>query len=155
MSRVGLQPSDGESLGFQITFFRTKPDIDAGNPSDFTPRQIIIAHCALSDPKRGTLWQDQRIRRAALGLAGAAEGDTHVWVDRWSLQRTAQTLHCEDRRRGFLVRPRAVGNAGGAHQWRRRRQPQGTAAASGELLLQSAAHAGCRERLAQGTRQAA
>ena len=80
-----------ESLGFQITFFRTKPDIDANNPSDFAPRQIMVAHCALSDPQRGALWQDQKIRRAALGLAGAAEGDTNVWIDRWSLKREAQT----------------------------------------------------------------
>lgn len=86
-----LETAAGESLGFQITFFRTKPDIDAGNPSDFTPRQIMVAHCALSDPKRGRLWQDQRIRRAAFGLAGAAPGDTDVWIDRWSLKRTAQT----------------------------------------------------------------
>jgi predicted secreted hydrolase len=86
-----LATEDGESLGFQITFFRTKPDIDANNPSNFTPRQLIVAHCALSDPKRGSLWQDQRIRRAALGLAGATEGDTRVWIDGWSLQRTAQT----------------------------------------------------------------
>jgi predicted secreted hydrolase len=86
-----LATEEGESLGFQITFFRTKPDIDADNPSSFTPHQIIVAHCALSDPKRGTLWQDQRIRRAALGLAGAAEGDTRVWIERWSLRREAQT----------------------------------------------------------------
>jgi predicted secreted hydrolase len=81
----------GESLGFQITFFRTKPGIDADNPSSFAPRQIMVAHCALSDPRRGTLWQDQKIRRAALGLAGAAEGNTRVWIDRWSLKREAQT----------------------------------------------------------------
>jgi predicted secreted hydrolase len=86
-----LDTESGESLGFQITFFRTRPDIDANNPSSFTPRQIIVAHCALSDPKRGTLWQDQKIRRAALGLAGAAQGETHVWIDRWSLQHEAQT----------------------------------------------------------------
>jgi predicted secreted hydrolase len=86
-----LDSEGGESLGFQITFFRTKPDIDANNPSSFTPRQIIVAHCALSDPKRGILWQDQKIRRAALGLAGAAQNDTHVWIDRWSLQHEAQT----------------------------------------------------------------
>jgi predicted secreted hydrolase len=86
-----LATESGESLGFQITFFRTKPDIDLDNPSHFAPRQIIVAHCALSDPKRGTLWQDQKIRRAALGLAGAMEGDTRVWVDQWSLKRAAQT----------------------------------------------------------------
>jgi predicted secreted hydrolase len=80
-----LKTQQGESLGFQITFFRTKPAIDAGNPSAFSPQQILIAHCAISDPKLGRLWQDQRIRRAGLGLADAAEGDTHVFIERWSL----------------------------------------------------------------------
>jgi predicted secreted hydrolase len=95
-----LTAADGEPMGFQITFFRTKPDIDAGNPSAFAPHQLIIAHCALSDPKRGRLWQDQRIRRAGLGLAGADEGNTHTWVDNWSLQRRGDayiaTISAED-----------------------------------------------------------
>jgi predicted secreted hydrolase len=81
-----LTSEAGESLGFQITFFRTKPNLTGNNPSAFAPTQIMIAHCALSDPKHGRLWQDQRIARAALGLAGAAEGDTHVWIGAWSLQ---------------------------------------------------------------------
>jgi predicted secreted hydrolase len=84
-----LTTAQGEPLGFQITFFRTKPAIEESNPSAFTPHQLLIAHCAISDPKRGRLWQDQRIRRAGLGLADASVGDTHVWIDRWSLQRTA------------------------------------------------------------------
>jgi len=79
----------GESLGFQITFFRTKPAIDENNPSSFAPRQLLIAHCAISDPKRGRLWQDQKIRRAGHGLADAATGDTNVWMDRWTLKRDA------------------------------------------------------------------
>jgi predicted secreted hydrolase len=84
-----LSTAPGESLGFQITFFRTKPDIDENNPSAFAPHQLLVAHCAISDPKRGRLWQDQRIRRAGLGLAEAATGDTHVWIDRWALERNA------------------------------------------------------------------
>jgi predicted secreted hydrolase len=84
-----LTTEHGESLGFQVTFFRTKPDIDESNPSAFAPHQLLIAHCAISDPKRGRLWQDQRIRRAGLGLADAAAGDTHVWIDNWSLRRDA------------------------------------------------------------------
>ena len=83
-----LTTKQGEQLGFQITFFRTKPDIDDGNPSSFAPRQLLVAHCAISDPKRGRLWQDQRIRRAGLGLAEAATGDADVWIDRWSLKRS-------------------------------------------------------------------
>lgn len=82
-----LQTNAGETLGFQVTFFRTKPDFTEGNPSQFTPRQLIIGHAAISDPKHGKLWKDQRIARAALGLAGAPTGKTHVWLDRWSLQR--------------------------------------------------------------------
>jgi len=81
----------GEPLGFQITFFRTKPDIDQNNPSAFSPHQLLIAHAAISDPKRGRLWQDQRIRRAGLGLAEAATGDTRVWIDGWSLTRNASS----------------------------------------------------------------
>src|ERR1700722_11435998 len=82
-----LTTEHGEPLGFQITFFRARPDIDERNPSAFTPHQLLIAHCALSDPKRGRLREDQRVRRAGLGLAEAAAGDTHVWIDSWSLQR--------------------------------------------------------------------
>lgn len=84
-----LTTEQGEALGFQITFFRTKPAIDARNPSAFSPHQLLIAHCAISDAKHGRLWQDQRIRRAGLGLADAAVGNTHVWIDRWALQHRA------------------------------------------------------------------
>lgn len=82
-----LTTQSGEMLGFQVTFFRTRPDIAPDNPSAFTPRQLIVAHAAISDPKRGRLWQDQRIRRAGLGLAEAAIGDTDVWADDWHFKR--------------------------------------------------------------------
>ncbi len=84
-----LDTAHGEPLGFQITFFRTKPNLDDSNPSAFAPHQLLIAHCAISDPTRARLWQDQRIRRAGLGLAEAATGDTDVRIDRWSLKRHA------------------------------------------------------------------
>src|SRR3984885_12595125 len=84
-----LTTEHGDPLGFQVTFFRTKPDIDENNPSAFAPHQLLIAHCAISDPKRGRLWQDQRIRRAGLGLAEAETGDTNVWIDGWELKREA------------------------------------------------------------------
>jgi predicted secreted hydrolase len=85
-----LSTGHGEPLGFQITFFRSKTAVDENNPSSFTPRQLLIAHCAISDPKHGRLWQDQRIRRAGLGLAEAATDDTHVWIDGWTLQRKSE-----------------------------------------------------------------
>jgi predicted secreted hydrolase len=98
-----LRTNGGEALGFQVTFFRTRPDIDEGNPSSFTAHQLLIAHCAISDPKRGRLWQDQRIRRAGLGLAEAATGDAHVWLDRWSLERTAGAYLAKIEADGFAL----------------------------------------------------
>jgi predicted secreted hydrolase len=78
-----------ESLGFQVTFFRTRPGIDEDNPSAFSARQLIIGHVALSDTHRGRLWQDQRVERAVFGTADASTADTRVWVDGWRLERTA------------------------------------------------------------------
>jgi predicted secreted hydrolase len=84
-----LHTQQNEDLGFQITFFRTKPHAQDANPSAFAPREILIAHCAISDPKHGRLWQDQRIRRAGMGLAAAATADTDVSIEAWHLQRGA------------------------------------------------------------------
>jgi predicted secreted hydrolase len=76
-----------QRLGFQVTFFRTRQPVADANPSAFAPSQLLIAHCAISDPAHGHLWQDQRIRRAGLGLAQARTGDTDVWIDDWRLER--------------------------------------------------------------------
>jgi predicted secreted hydrolase len=83
-----------EQLGFQVTFFRTRVALahpDVTNPSAFAATQLLIAHCAISDPARGHLWQDQRIRRAGMQLAQAQSADTNVWIDDWSLKREADT----------------------------------------------------------------
>jgi predicted secreted hydrolase len=110
----------GESLGFQVTFFRTKPAIDEANPSAFAPKQLLVAHCAISDPKRGRLWQDQRIRRAGLGLAEAREGDTDVWIDDWSLKRESGVYAAKIDADGFALelkleptQPVLINGAGG------------------------------------------
>jgi predicted secreted hydrolase len=81
-----LTTESGEPLGFQVTFFRTRPDLDERNPSAFTPRQLVIAHAAVSDPARGRLLKSERIARASLGLAGATEGRTEAWIRDWRLE---------------------------------------------------------------------
>lgn len=80
-----LASERNDPLGFQVTFFRARPDVETGNPSALTARQVLLAHAALSDPARGALRHDERAARAALGLAGAEEGRTRVWVDDWRL----------------------------------------------------------------------
>jgi predicted secreted hydrolase len=74
-------------LGFQVTFFRVRTDVDPDNPSAFAARQLVIAHAALSDPARGKLLLDERIARTGFGIVEAATGDTDVRLDGWSLRR--------------------------------------------------------------------
>jgi len=81
-----LNPVSHQSLGFQVTFFRARPARHTGNPSAFTPRQILIAHAALSDPAQGALVHEQRVARAAFDLAGAREDRLEVWLDDWTLR---------------------------------------------------------------------
>jgi predicted secreted hydrolase len=73
-------------LGFQVTFFRARPEEASDNPSRFNPRQILFAHAALSDPKRGRLLHDQRAARAGFSLAHAETDRTGVWIDDWRLE---------------------------------------------------------------------
>lgn len=75
-----------DPIGFQITFFRARPDEESDNPSRFNPRQILFAHAAISDPKHGRLLHDQRAARAGLSLAHAELDRTGVWIDDWSLE---------------------------------------------------------------------
>ena len=81
----------GDPLGFQVTFFRARPDLETENPSAFAPRQVILAHAALADPRHGALKHDERAARAALGLAGAEQGITRAWVDDWRLELRGDT----------------------------------------------------------------
>ena len=82
-----LQDQAARELGFQITFFRARPQLPAGNPSAFNPEQIIIAHAAIADPAQVRLIHSQKAARAVFGLAGASENDTKVWLDNWRLNR--------------------------------------------------------------------
>ena len=43
-----LKTPEGQDLAFQVTFFRSRADLDSANPSQFAPRQIVFAHAALS-----------------------------------------------------------------------------------------------------------
>lgn len=82
-------------LGFQVTFFRARPELKHDNPSPFTPRQIMIAHAALSDPAHSRLMHVQRAARAGFGLAGAERGRTRVWIDDWRLQQAGSSYQAQ------------------------------------------------------------
>ena len=78
-----LETTDKKTLGFQVTFFRPSTGHNPENPSRFAPKQLIIAHAALSDPAVGRLIYDEKTARAGFDLAYAREGDTDVKLDDW------------------------------------------------------------------------
>ncbi len=85
-----LKTDAGEDLGFQVTFFRTRPPGDTNNPSRFAAKQVLFAHAALSDPATGRLLHGERAAREGFGLARARTGDADIAIRDWRLRRTPE-----------------------------------------------------------------
>jgi predicted secreted hydrolase len=81
-----LDLPDSQKIGFQITFFRVRTGIGEDNASAFAPRQLILAHAAIADPRLGRLRVDQRVARTGFGRAGFASGRTDVWIGDWHIE---------------------------------------------------------------------
>jgi predicted secreted hydrolase len=80
-----LEDEAAHPLGFQVTFFRSRPGVAEASESRFAPKQLLFAHAALADPKVSHLIVDQRAQREGFGLASAASGRTDVRIGAWSL----------------------------------------------------------------------
>lgn len=81
-----LKGTDGDPFGFQITFFRVRTGIGEDNPSAFAPRQLLLAHAAIADPRLSRLRHDQRAARTGFERAGYATDRAHVRLDDWSFE---------------------------------------------------------------------
>ncbi|MEP7181426.1 MAG: carotenoid 1,2-hydratase, partial [Betaproteobacteria bacterium] len=93
----------GNGIGVQITFFRNRPRVGEDNASAFTPRQLVFAHAAIADPRRGRLRHDQRAAREGFGLAGAAEETTRARIGDWSLALDGNAYRARIAARGFTL----------------------------------------------------
>jgi predicted secreted hydrolase len=80
-----LQVPGGHELGFQLTFFRSRPGVAESSQSAFAPRQLLFAHAALADPRLGRLRHDQRAARVGFDLADAREDNMAMHIGDWSL----------------------------------------------------------------------
>ncbi len=90
-------------MGFQVTFFRVRnPEAD-GNASRFSPRQLIFAHAALADPRKGRLLHDQRSARMLPDLVTAGESDTALRIDDWHLVRESGAYRARIVAEGFAL----------------------------------------------------
>src|SRR2546426_11201466 len=88
-------------MGFQITFFRARPQDQSDTPSHFNPRQVLLAHAAIADPKRGRLLHEERAARAGFTLAHAETERTGVWIDDWRLVLEGDKYHAQIAAREF------------------------------------------------------
>jgi predicted secreted hydrolase len=100
---TGLLHAARDAYGFQITFFRARPEAQTENPSAFAPRQLLVAHAALTDISERRLLHRQRAAREGFGLADALEGRTAVWIDDWRLEQQGREyrLHVPPEDFGF------------------------------------------------------
>jgi predicted secreted hydrolase len=78
----------GREWGFQVTFFRSRVPGTQDMRSAFAAKQLIFAHCAITDVQDKKLHHDQRIARQGFGIAQASEQDTDVKLRNWTLKRT-------------------------------------------------------------------
>jgi predicted secreted hydrolase len=98
---TGWLKAGEREFGMQITFFRNRPGVAEESPSRFAARQLLFAHAALSIPESGRLLSDQRAARAGFGLAEAAEGETDVAIEDWSLKAVGAGYAAEVSARDF------------------------------------------------------
>lgn len=82
-----LKGENGRDIGFQITFFRVNPHAQPGNPSRFSPGQLLFAHAAVSDSAVGHILHSEQSARAGFGLASAASGDADIRLLGWAFRR--------------------------------------------------------------------
>lgn len=79
--------ASAEPFGFQLTFFRSRTDVEPDHPSRFAAHQLLFAHAALTDPGQRRLRHDQRIARTGFGIAEASNTDTAITLRGWQLER--------------------------------------------------------------------
>jgi predicted secreted hydrolase len=96
-----LRVPDGQELGFQLTFFRSRPGVAESLQSAFAPRQLLFAHAALADTKLGRLRHDQRAARGGFDLADAREDNMAVHIGDWSLELRGDTYSARIAARDF------------------------------------------------------
>jgi predicted secreted hydrolase len=98
-----VRDGHGNELGVQVTFFRNRPGVAESGTSRFAPRQLLFAHAAIADPRRGRLRHDQRAARSGFGLAEAAEATTAVNIGNWSLRLSGDTYRAQVVARDFSL----------------------------------------------------
>ena len=100
-----LRTQAGKIYGFQLTFFRHRLDSSGPslNPSQWFADNLYLAHMAITDEQAPRFAYGEKLNRAALGLAGAAEERYHVWNEDWLAERLGSVHHLVGEIPGFKL----------------------------------------------------
>ena len=79
-----LTASDGQTFGFELTFFRQGVNHPAAQTGAWDIRDVYLAHLALSDLNGEKFYHAERINRAGPGIAGVNEAEKRIWNGNWS-----------------------------------------------------------------------
>jgi predicted secreted hydrolase len=98
-----LTAKNGRPFGYELTFFRRGMPREQTKtlPSQWAVTHLYLAHFAVSDLSKGRFHYAEKMSRAGLGKAGAANDRLNVWIDRWSAESPlaapgTQVLHAAD-----------------------------------------------------------
>ncbi|HIC57263.1 MAG TPA: carotenoid 1,2-hydratase [Acidobacteria bacterium] len=82
---------EGRRFGYQLTFFRVGVDQNPVNPSQWTVRDLHLAHLAITDIDRGLHRVAERLNRTGVGWAGASTDSLDVWNEDWRATASERT----------------------------------------------------------------
>jgi predicted secreted hydrolase len=90
---LDIKNKPDQSMGFQVTFFRSRTQHPEENPSRFAPKQLLIAHAAIAAPKNGFLIHEELATRALAPIATFSETDCKLSIKQhghdWLLERAS------------------------------------------------------------------
>ena len=86
-----LSTREGRRFGYQLTFFRVGVDPNPVNPSQWTVRDLHMAHLAITDIDGGVHRVAERLNRTGVGWAGASTDSLDVWNEDWRATASERT----------------------------------------------------------------
>ncbi|MDP3227906.1 MAG: lipocalin-like domain-containing protein [Acidovorax sp.] len=100
-----LKSDQGESFGYQLTFFRAAvKKLDPQARSAWALHTIYFAHLAITDVNGRTFWFREKAGRGALGLSGAEVGKGKVWIDSWQAELKGKDFLLEAQDEGLALK---------------------------------------------------
>jgi predicted secreted hydrolase len=85
---LGQGPS---AIGFQLTFFRSRTQHAADNPSRLAPQQLLFAHAALAVAEQDVFLHANRAGRLSGTSLRAETADTSLQFEDWHLRRVQRS----------------------------------------------------------------